>query len=90
MEHIRSNISTGAVWEPSDCYSRALRLGNHIAISGPTPIGLDGESVAWAIRFEQQDLHVGVVDNPGHGILVCQVAFNAQHPLQFLHGLPTD
>ncbi len=41
----RTNISTGSKWEPVIGYSRAVRVGNQVAVSGTTASGLNGEFV---------------------------------------------
>lgn len=58
----RQNISSGTKWEDVAGYSRAVRIGNIIAVSGTTATNQQGDIVGRGSAYEQTKFIIEKID----------------------------
>lgn len=58
----RRNIHTGAPWESIAGYCRAVRVGQHVMVSGTAPVGEDGEVVAPGDAYLQAKCCIEIIE----------------------------
>ena len=58
----RVTVSTGAPWEESVGYCRAVRVGDHVAVSGTAPVGDAGEVVGVGDAYAQARRCIEIIE----------------------------
>lgn len=61
VEKRRVNFSSGLPWEPLRGYSRAVRVGDSLYISGTTSISASGEVIGAGDPYEQTKYIISVI-----------------------------
>lgn len=62
MTQLRKHVHSGAPWESLVGYSRAVRCGNQVAVSGTAPVGEDGEVVSVGDAYGQASRCLEIID----------------------------
>ncbi len=62
-ELIRTTVRSGAPWEAEAAYSRAVRVGPYIAVSGSAAMGPDGKLVGEGDAYVQAQQCIRVIRN---------------------------
>lgn len=59
----RIRVYTKAPWEEAVGYCRAVRVGNHIAVTGTAPVAEDGSTFAPDDGYRQASRCLAIIDN---------------------------
>ena len=62
-EFRRSNLQSGAPWEQKVAYSRAVRMGRFVAVSGSAAIDSDGQLVGEGDMYAQAKQCIAVIES---------------------------
>lgn len=63
MSEERRRLHSGAPWEKQVGYCRAVRSGNHVAVSGTAPVGEDGGVVGEGDAYAQAKRCIEIIES---------------------------